>query len=197
MALHVECFAPGVIGAGKSGLHIATAGLVFDCDVRTVLLEHEGAARDRLPALRHGRQRLDVQSDGIACVFGECRAVGEHDGNRLADEPHLAIGDHRRLEKGQLRQGKQADRDARHRASDLGRRDDRNHAFERERRPDIQRTYSPARDRTAQDHRVQLLLFPHVVAERAAAAQQTQILDPLHCSSDHRLVHAHDRLHRR
>ena len=128
----------------------------------------------------HRRQRLDLDRDRFQRVLADGDAVGQHHGDRLADIAHLVVRDHRLLERLELRQRLQPHRDDRRAARHVGRGDDRMHAGHLQRRRGVDRDDAAVRHRAAQDHGIEQASGREIVDILAAAAQEAQILAPLH-----------------
>ena len=102
--LHREALAAGVRRVPERGFGVALLRRQRDDVIAAGRLEQQAFVLARGGAIRHRRQRLDVEADRVERVFGQRRAVGHHHGDRLADVAHLVAGDHRlliRLELGQ------------------------------------------------------------------------------------------------
>ena len=134
VALGAKLLAPD-IGGGCKGLFDVAAG----CGERHRAvgagnIEEEPVASRGGRAIRHRRQRLDVEDDVLERVLADGDAVGEDDCHRLADIADVTVRDHRLLERLELRQRLQPHGDLRRTARHVLRRDDGVHAPDAERR---------------------------------------------------------------
>ena len=183
--------AAAIIGGRERGLDVADCRRVGDGDVRAVGFVDQRLAGERGSKLGDGRVRVDLQDDPFAGILGNRGAARQHDRDRLADEPDPAVGDDRRRQRLDLRQGEEAHRYVRHRTADLLRGDDAVHARNGERGRHIQFADRAVGDRAAQNDGMQLTVRRHVVAEGSPPAQEAQIFDPLDGFADDALVRAH------
>ena len=83
------------IGLPELGQQIARAGAM---DARC-------ARRERLPAVRHRRQRLVVDRDQRGGVLGDVARLRDHDRHRLADKGDLVLGQDERRDVGRKLRG--------------------------------------------------------------------------------------------
>ena len=132
VAMHIEGFTTGVFRCPESRFGVPDSRGVGDGDIGAMLLEHDRIACDGRSQICHRRHLVDLKHDGIPPVLGECCTRGQNDGDRLADETHPLLGDHRSLEQLELGQREQSQRHTRHRCPDVGRHDDAVHARNRE-----------------------------------------------------------------
>ena len=88
-------------------------------------------------------------------VLADRDAGGQHHRDRLADIAHLVVGDHRLLERLELRQRLQPHRDDRRAARHVGRGDDGVHARHLQRRGGVDRDEAAVRHGAAQDHGIE------------------------------------------
>jgi len=133
--------------------------------------------------IRDGRQLFDLEGDRADPVLGQCRAVTQHDRDRLADIAH-AVGRDDWLQKAlRAGQGQKTQRDARH-GPDVLRGDDGAHPCYGERGGRVQGSDEAVRNGAAQDGRMQHVLALQITDELAAAAQKARILDPLDRAAD-------------
>jgi len=172
VALHGEA-----LFAAVGRLHvqrIALGGRVGDGELALVAIDHRG-------------QRLDVDVDRIGRVFGERGRVRHHHRDRLAYVVHFPGSNDRLLVRHELRQRREAQRDARHRAilRDVGRREDGVHAGHGACPCRVDGADAAVADVGAQDRGVQHALDVLVVDIGALAAQQAQILEALDGFADH------------
>ena len=151
-------------------------------------LEQQACGAARRLAVGNRRQRFDVERDGVECVLGQRRAVGDNDGDRLADVAHFVVGDDRLLVRRELRQQLQPQADGwdfgQIFAGDIGGSEDGVHAGTLARRRSVDRTDAAVRDRASQEHGMQRAGARHVVDELAAAAQEPQVLQALDRAAD-------------
>ncbi len=79
---------------GERGLDIAFADReLADLVAAEVLVKQHGVGRDRALRVDDRGQRVEVERDEFGGVLGGVAAVGDDDGDRLADKPHLVVGE--------------------------------------------------------------------------------------------------------
>jgi hypothetical protein len=189
--LHPEALAAriGGIPAGRGG--IAQHGVKLDREIAAGFLEQERfVLRGGVP-VRHRRQLLDVDLDRLQGVLGERRAFRQHQRKRLAHIADLGMGDHRLGERLELRQRLQPHRHLRDRAAEVGCRDDAVHAQHCQRARGIDRSNAAMGDCAAQDRGMQQAGAGEIIHIFAAAAQETQILQPFDRAADERVDGPH------
>ncbi len=132
-------------------------------------------------AIGHYRQRFEIELDCIERIFSACERIGYHHRDDLADVPDAIDRDHRLLERHQIGQRRESQRNRRHLAvrsvGDLACSEHRNHARHRPRLvgPDI--ANARMRHLAAQHRRVQHAFELDVVDELPCAAQQALVLE--------------------
>ena len=84
-------------GSGKRGVDFcAVAIVIIERDVvRDVIIELRRAGFCGLRGIGHGRQRLDVEFDGLRRIARLCRRFRDHEGDGIADKAHF-VGRQRR-----------------------------------------------------------------------------------------------------
>ena len=120
VAIDAKMLAPDVGRVAKRRDRVAEHGGVFDRLVAAVLLEQQRLVARGGMAIGDRRQRIDVDLDGVRGVFGDRDAVGEHERQRFADIAHLAVRQHRLLERNERRHRLQAYGDGRNRRAEVG-----------------------------------------------------------------------------
>ena len=157
MAVHRETLAAHVFGGREGARRIAAPGNVGD-GLAVAVLEQRYVGRLRLASVGDRRQRLDVEFDQGERVLGDGRAVGDHQGDGLADEAHLGLGDDRLGKRLERRHRREPDRNERHRAHfacDLGGGNDRVNAGHGTRARAVDGPDAAMGDGAAQDRPVQ------------------------------------------
>ena len=147
VALGAEFLAPDVRRLREGRVGVAAGGGEGHRAVGALRLEQQPVAARRRRATRHRRQRLDVDGDVLERVLADRRAVGENDRDGLADIADLAGGDHRLLERLELRQWLQPHGDHRRAARHVLRGDDGVHARDLQRRRSVDGADAPMGDR--------------------------------------------------
>ena len=142
-----------------------------------MILEQHRAARLRLLAVGDRGKRLDIQIDMLQRVFGNAGRIGQHDGNRLADVANLAVGQHRLMERLELRQRLQPQRNPRNDVAEVGAQQGHGEPRQRRARAAVDRLDQAVRHGAAQDHRMELARSVDVGDIGSPATQETQILD--------------------
>jgi hypothetical protein len=191
--LHPEVLAPriGSVAAGRGG--VAQDGMELDRQVAARFLEQQRLILRRCVPVGHRRQRLDDDVDRLQGVLGERSALRQHHCERLAHIADFGVGDDRLGEGLELRQRLQPHRNPRDGVVQIRRRDDAVHARDRQRARGIDRSHAAVGHRAAQDRGVQHAGERQVVDILAAAAQKTQILQPLDRAADERVDGSHAR----
>src|SRR5262249_33907437 len=116
-----KIFAPPVGGRLQRRGGVAPLSLVRQ---REGVVAPSATPRVVSAAARARRQRLNVDGDRGDCILGNCGAVREYDGYRLADITNLVIRHNWLLEWLQFRQRMEPHRNDRHRVADIRPRDD-------------------------------------------------------------------------
>ena len=82
-----------MLGAREGGLgRRAVADQRIDADVRAVVLvQQRRAGLGGIRCKGHARQRLVVDRDLLGALLGRGDRLGDHDGQRLADEARLVV----------------------------------------------------------------------------------------------------------
>jgi hypothetical protein len=119
--------------------------------------------------IRDGRQLFDIEGDRADPVLGYCRAVGQHDGDRLANIAYAVGHDNRLQEAPRAGQGQKPQRDARH-GPDVFRRDDGAHSCDGKRGTGVDGGNVSVRDGAAQDRPMQHALALQITDKLPAAA---------------------------
>ncbi len=95
VALHLEMLAADVRRVFERRIGVAARGRDGAGDVAAGFFEQENIVLARGIAVDHRGKRLDIDGDRLQRVLGQRNAIGDHDGNRLADKAHLVGGDDR------------------------------------------------------------------------------------------------------
>ena len=164
------------------------SGAIADLPVEADIVRRIGP--DQLLPVLHGFEQVDdriddlvFDADRLGAVCRRLRRARNHEGDRVADMAHHAVGQHRMrrvlprraVAVGQLhRAGHRADAVGR----EVARRVGRHHARERQRRGDIDRDDPRRRVRAAQHDAMKRTGPGRVVGVAAGAAKQARILDP-------------------
>jgi hypothetical protein len=189
VALHAEGFAPGIRRIGKSRIGVAAHRVERERAVGAGAFEQQAfASLGNAPVGDRG-QRLDLRRDRLQRVFADGDAVREHHGHRLSDIAHLAVGNHRLLERFELRQRLQPHRDDRSAAGHVARRDDCMHSRNLQSLGGIDGHNASVSHGAAQDDRMQQAFAAEVVDVFAAAAQEAQVFPPLDAAADEGILH--------
>jgi hypothetical protein len=192
MAVHFEAFASRVAGMrGEGSVRVAAQGGERGRDVRRHVFEQKHGAVSRGLRLDQNRKGIDVAIDGGGCVLGGLRAVGDHQGNRLAGIADLVRSDDSLLDAREIGARFLAHRDARDLGTDVGGGDHRMYARHRARALGADRADDPMRDRRPQHIRMQHAGPRDVADIFAAAAQETQILDARNGGADIGIARLH------
>ena len=196
MTLHPEPLAPDIGRVLEGGIGIAAQRGQRRGTVGRGAVDQQYMIRARTG---RGRQGVDVELDRLKRILGRRRAIGDHDGDRLADIADLAMRDHRLLvglERRHLLLPERNLRDGAERRAHVRRRDDGVHPGARERRRRVDGDDAAMRHGAAQDRRMQQAVAHDVVDILAAAAQETQVLDALDRAADQRIRLAESSAHK-
>ncbi len=183
MALDAEMLAAGIGRVLERRFGVAAHGRHGVGDIGADLLEQQHVVLARRVAIRHRRQRLDIDHDRFERILGNRRAVRHDDGDRLADIAHLVVGDDRLLVALELRQRLLPQRNFRH-VADIRRRDDSAHAGARARGLGIDGADAAVRNRAAQDDGVQDAVEREVVDILSAAGEKAEVFETLDRAAD-------------
>ena len=183
VALHLEMLAADVRRIFERRIGVAERGRDRPGDVAAGFFEQENIGLARGIAVDHRGKRLDIDGDRLQCILGQRDAVGDHDGDRLADKADLVGGDDRLHVTLGRRQRVVPQRNRRYLA-DVGRGDHRMDAGPRAGRRRVDRADAAVRDGAAQDHRVQHFFVGEIVGVLAAPGEKAQILEPLDRAAD-------------
>ncbi len=181
-------------GRGKGAFRIAAPQMEVERDIGRapsgqMLQVGEGAGRSerivdmhrrarRLDLVIDGRQRVIFGGDRAAPLLRRLRRLGEDDGNRLADMPHLALGEDRLVVKGRAVIGIGDD------GADFGGGDDSEDAPRRPRRRRIDRADAGVRHGAPEDLAVQHAGQAQIVDIFGGAGDLGARLQPRHRASD-------------
>ena len=189
MAPGAELLAPHVRRRAERGVGIAATADECQGAVGAVRIEQQHViARGRF-AIRHHRERFDIERDPLDGVLAKGDAVRQHDRDRLADITHFRVGDHGLLERLELGQRLQPHADDRRTAGHIARRDDRVDAWHFQCSRSVDPANAAMRDRTAQNDCVKEAVRGEIVDIAAAAADEPQILSPLDRTADEGVLH--------
>ncbi len=191
-ALHAELLAPGIGGGAEDCVDIARIGGEHRGAIAVGSRDQHHISACRRVAIGNGGPMVDIEHDRLRRVLGALGAVGQHNGDRLADIADHGIGQHR-LRKRCDRRIRPSKRDGRDRPPDILRGHDGVHARHCQGRSRIDRTERPVRHRTAHDRGMPLPRSRQVVDVLAAPAQEPQILHPLDRAADEGIDVSHCR----
>ena len=138
------------------------------------------------PAIGRRRQHVIIDRDQRRGILGDITVAGDHDGDRLADERHFAVG---KRERPALVEPRAGIRNAHHAPLPQHRREivERQHgdnARHRPRRIGIDAADQRVRMRAAHKGGMQRARRANVIDETGAAGQQRKILKPRDTCSD-------------
>ncbi len=184
-----ERLAPGVGRLGERGVGVALAGIKGERAIGARRLKQQTLVLRRHVPVGKSRQILDLDGDVLQRILTDRDAGSEHHGKRLANVSHLVVGDHRLLERLELRQRLEPHGDDRWAAGHILRRDDAVHALDLQCCRSVDRLDAAVRHRAAQDHGVEQIRGSKIVDIGATPAQEAQILAPFHRRADERVLH--------
>ena len=131
MPLGAEALAPDVGCVLECGGGIAEDRMELDGEIGALVLEQQRCVLRGRVAVGDRRQRFNIDVDQPERIFGDACAVGEHEGEHLADVAHLGLGDHRLPERFEIRQRLQPHGNAGHAVADVLGREHAMHAGKR------------------------------------------------------------------
>jgi hypothetical protein len=171
-------------GLGERRVAVAISDPVGDDPVRRQFAAHRWRALD--PAIDRGRQHVVIDRDKSCGILGDIAVAGDDDGDRLADERHLTVGERERPALVEFCAGIRNTHHAplpQHRGKIVERQhgDDPGHGAGR---AGVDAADQRVRMRAAHESRVQRAGSGNVIDETAAAGQQRKILKPRDARSD-------------
>ncbi len=144
------------------------------------------AVLDAVAAVGDGGQHVIADAYGGGRVLGDIAAVGDHDGDRLADIADFVARQGRLGARHGDRRSRQQERHALrpHRLRQIGRRDHRVHAGNRQSLARVDHADAGMRMRRAHEAGMQHAGQPHVVDEAATAGEQGRVFEPAHACAE-------------
>ena len=178
----------------QRAVDIALGDAEFPDQVGVVsVVQHRGARLQRRFGIDQRRQRFEIDGDQLGRVFREIAALGQDHRDRLADVPHLVMGQQRllRIEEGVLDlRGpfpRQRQLGVGHRGKELGQLRAVQHIGDARRRGgarQVDRADARVRHLAAHEHRMQRVGQLQIGDELAAAQQQAAVLATRHRAAD-------------
>jgi len=178
MAMAAEVLTPGVAGARKGGIGVATAAAPLRGDVASGLGVHQGAPGQGIGEGHHRFERIDLDHHLLGGILGERPTARDHQSDRLADIAHPVERDDRLQEVEQFRQCAPTQRYRLGKRREVARLQNRDHAVRGQCRTRVQPDNSAGRECAAHDHGVMQIGAFEVVDIPAAPGQQPGILPP-------------------
>ena len=189
MTLYPERLPAHVVRGPESGLDISAHGGPTDRDVRTV---RRRLGRLRIHSAGNRRQQFNVDLDQLKRVLRNRRGLRNDNGHRFSHKPHLPVCQHGLAERLEFGERLKPQRNARHVRSQITRRDDGPHTWQVQRIRSVDPSYAAVRDRTAQNHGMELTLPVDVGNVLSTTAQKPRVLHALDRAADKPVCRLHE-----